>query len=43
MSNIETPRLRLPLLAAGQSQKHVTHNEALLTLDAVGRSTRGFA
>lgn len=29
----QTPRLALPLLAAGQSQKDVTHNEALLALD----------
>ena len=29
-----TLRLQLPLMAAGQSQKHVTHNEALLQLDA---------
>jgi len=29
----ETPRLALPLLAAGQGQKDVTHNEALLALD----------
>jgi hypothetical protein len=31
----ETMRLALPLLAAAQAQKHVTHNEALLTLDAL--------
>jgi hypothetical protein len=30
-----TPRLALPLIAAGQAQKHVTHNEALLDLDAL--------
>jgi hypothetical protein len=30
-----TPRLGLPLIAAGQAQKHVTHNEALLDLDAL--------
>jgi hypothetical protein len=29
----ETPRLALPLIAAGQSQKDVTHNEAVLALD----------
>lgn len=29
-----TPMLALPLLAAAQAQKHVTHNEALLLLDA---------
>lgn len=29
----ETPRLALPLLAAGQTQKDVTHNEAVLALD----------
>jgi hypothetical protein len=31
----QTPRVALPLLAAAQSQKHVTHNEALLELDAL--------
>ena len=31
-----TPRSALPLLAAAQAQKHVTHNEALLQLDALG-------
>ncbi|WP_276518055.1 DUF2793 domain-containing protein [Methylobacterium organophilum] len=31
----ETENLRLPLLAAGQAQKHVTHNEALADLDAL--------
>ncbi|MEJ0027317.1 MAG: DUF2793 domain-containing protein [Rhizomicrobium sp.] len=30
-----TPRTALPLLAAAQAQKHVTHNEALLRLDAL--------
>lgn len=30
-----TPRLSLPLLAAGQAQKHVTHNDALTRLDAL--------
>lgn len=30
----DTPLLALPLLEAGQSQKHVTHNEALMLLDA---------
>lgn len=30
-----TPHLGLPLLAAGQAQKHVTHNEALAQLDAL--------
>lgn len=30
-----TPRLLLPLLAAGQAQKHVTHNDALMRLDAL--------
>ena len=29
----KTARLKLPLLAAGQAQKEVTHNEALLLLD----------
>lgn len=30
-----TPRAALPELAAAQAQKHVTHNEALLQLDAL--------
>jgi hypothetical protein len=30
-----TPHLDLPLLAAAQAQKHVTHNEALAALDAL--------
>jgi hypothetical protein len=30
-----TPHLSLPLLAAAQAQKHVTHNEALASLDAL--------
>jgi hypothetical protein len=30
-----TPHLALPLLAAAQAQKHVTHNEALSSLDAL--------
>lgn len=30
-----TPHLALPLIAAAQAQKHVTHNEALLGLDAL--------
>ncbi len=31
----DTLRLSLPLLAAGQAQKHVTHNDALTRLDAL--------
>jgi len=31
----DTPRLGLPLLAAGQAQKHVSHNDALMRLDAL--------
>jgi hypothetical protein len=31
----DTPLMALPLLEAGQAQKHVTHNEALLALDAL--------
>ncbi|MBZ0260811.1 MAG: DUF2793 domain-containing protein [Hyphomicrobiales bacterium] len=31
----DTPLISLPLLEASQAQKHVTHNEALLLLDAV--------
>jgi len=34
-----TARSGLPLLAAAQAQKHVTHNEALIALDAI-QSTR---
>lgn len=30
----QTPRHGLPLLAAGQAQKEVTHNEALMAIDA---------
>jgi len=30
-----TPNLSLPLIGAAQAQKHVTHNEALATLDAL--------
>ena len=30
-----TPNLTLPFILPSQSQKHVTHNEALLTLDAL--------
>jgi hypothetical protein len=30
-----TPNLSLPFIEAGQAQKHVTHNEALRSLDAV--------
>ena len=29
-----TSRLQLPLMAAGQAQKEVTHNEALLLIDS---------
>lgn len=32
-----TPHLALPLLAAAQAQKHVTHNEALALLDAAAQ------
>ncbi|WP_428029267.1 DUF2793 domain-containing protein [Ancylobacter sp.] len=32
-----TPLLALPLLAAAQAQKHVTHNEALVLLDAAAQ------
>ena len=31
----DTTHLQMPLLAAAQAQKHVTHNDALLRLDAV--------
>ena len=35
MADTTTARLDLPLLRPAQAQKHVTHNEALLALDAV--------
>ncbi|HLJ52233.1 MAG TPA: DUF2793 domain-containing protein [Rhizomicrobium sp.] len=35
MTTTATPRAALPLLAAAQAQKHVTHNAALLQLDAL--------
>lgn len=31
----DTPRLSLPQIVAGQALKHITHNEALLRLDAL--------
>ncbi|MCC0012895.1 MAG: DUF2793 domain-containing protein [Rhodobiaceae bacterium] len=31
----ETPRLKLPEIASGQAQKHVTHNDALARLDVL--------
>ncbi|MBU1305832.1 MAG: DUF2793 domain-containing protein, partial [Alphaproteobacteria bacterium] len=31
----QTPRLSLPFIMPGQAQKHVTHNEAIQTLDAL--------
>jgi len=34
---VDTANLALPLLAAAQSQKHVTHNEALVRLDALAQ------
>ena len=36
---VQTTRLQLPLLAASQAQKHVTHNEALLKLDGLAQLT----
>lgn len=35
MPNDETPNLKLPYIIASQAQKHVTHNEAIRTLDAI--------
>lgn len=35
MSELATPRLALPLLAAGQAQKEMYHNEALALIDLV--------
>lgn len=34
MTDMVSPRFRLPYLAAGQAQKEITHNEALILLDA---------
>jgi hypothetical protein len=34
-----TPHLALPLITAAQAQKHVTHNEALMVLDALAQLT----
>lgn len=35
----DTARLQIPLLAASQAQKHVTHNEAILRLDGLVQMT----
>ncbi len=35
MSTDATPKLQLPYILAAQAQKHVTHNEAIRSLDAV--------
>jgi Protein of unknown function (DUF2793) len=35
----DTPRLSLPVIEAAQAQKHVTHNEALVLLDALTQFT----
>ena len=35
MPDDQTPNLKLPYIMAAQAQKHVTHNEAIRTLDAV--------
>jgi len=37
MTLMQTDRLRLPLMAAGQAQKELAHNEALLLLDLIGQ------
>src|SRR5690554_6287681 len=34
-----TPRLTLPFIMPGQAQKHITHNEAIQTLDALVQPT----
>lgn len=36
---VQTTRLQLPLIAAAQAQKHVTHNEAVLRLDGLVQMT----
>lgn len=35
MTDSATPRFALPLLFAGQAQKEITHNEALILIDAL--------
>jgi hypothetical protein len=35
MAALETGRHRLPLLAVSQAQKEITHNEALVMIDAL--------
>lgn len=35
MTSIQTGRHRLPLLAVSQAQKEITHNEALVIIDAL--------
>ncbi|MFZ1992338.1 MAG: DUF2793 domain-containing protein [Alphaproteobacteria bacterium] len=35
----DTTRLQLPLIAAAQAQKHVTHNEAIMRLDGLVQMT----
>lgn len=36
---VDTTRLQLPLIAAAQAQKHVTHNEAIMRLDGLVQMT----
>ncbi len=38
MTDTATPRLALPLLAAGQAQKEMSHNEALALLDLAAQA-----
>jgi hypothetical protein len=38
MTLMQTDRLGLPLMAAGQAQKELTHNEALLLLDVAAQA-----
>lgn len=38
MTQTQTDRLALPLLAAGQAQKEIAHNEALLRLDMASQA-----
>lgn len=39
MPQIQTARYQLPFLAVGQAQKEITHNEALVLLDALISAT----
>lgn len=39
----KSPRMQLPFLSAGQAQKEITHNEALVVIDAMLHACTGSA